>query len=71
MAANLSERDPYTMKHLAAWLDSYVDGDDCREAVKAAMLEVYDDDPEYWSSQSWPNLFDRAKCDRIITKYRS
>lgn len=63
------QRDAYTMRHLAAWLDSQVNGDTCREECRDAMLHVYDDDPEYWMSQSWPNLFDRAKCWDIVRKY--
>lgn len=63
--------DRATLKHLDTWLYTYVDGDDCREAVKTAMLAYAADDPEYWSAQSWPNLFDRCKADRIVTEYRS
>ena len=63
------ERDSFTMRHLAAWLDAQVNGDTCREEVKAAMLDLYDDDPEYWMSQSWWNLFYRVNGDRIIARY--
>jgi len=63
------ERDAYTMQHLEAWLDSQVNGDDCRDEVRTAMLAMFDDDPEYWGSQSWPNLFDRAKCWLILERY--
>ena len=62
-------RDAYTMRHLDAWLDSEVNGDTCREEVRTAMLSLYDDDPEYWDSQSWWNLFYRTQCDRILEKY--
>lgn len=63
------ERDSFTMRHLAAWLNEQVNGDTCREECRDAMLTIYDDDPEYWMSQSWSNLFDRAQCDRIIVRY--
>ena len=60
-----AERDPYTMKHLNAWLDQEIHGDTVREKVKACMLKLFDEDPEYWSSQSWWNLYDRAGCREI------
>ncbi len=62
-------RDAYTMKHLEAWLNAEVNGDSCRDEVRASMLNVYDDDPEYWMSQSWWNLFDRAKCMDILRRW--
>jgi hypothetical protein len=62
-------RDPYTMRHLNTWLNEQVNGDTCREECQAAMLVIFDDDPEYWSGQSWPNLFDRAKCWDIVRRY--
>lgn len=65
----MENRDPYTMKHLNTWLDSEINGDTCREEVKTAMLSLYDDDPEYWGSQSWWNLFYRVKADRILARY--
>jgi len=63
------QRDAYTMRHLEAWLDSQVNGDSCRDECRTAMLAIYDDDPEYWSGQSWPNLFDRAKCWDTVRRY--
>lgn len=62
--------DRFTVRHLDTWLDRHVNGDTCRLAVKAAMLAVYLDDPEYWSAQAWTNLYDRAKCERIEALYR-
>ena len=62
--------DPWTLRHLDQWLDRYVDGDDCRAEVKAAMLAYAADDSEYWPAQGWTNLFDRARADRIVTRYR-
>ncbi len=59
------ERDPYAMKHLNTWLDHEIDGDDHREKVKACMLKMFDEDPEYWSGQSWWNLYDRAGCQKF------
>lgn len=58
-------RDQYVMRHLDAWLDKEINGDTRRDAVREAMLVVYDTDPEYYGSQSWWNVYDRAKCDRI------
>ena len=63
--------DGATLRHLDRWLERDIDGEDCRDAVKIAMLAYAADDPEYWSAQSWPNLFDHAKCDRIVTEHRS
>lgn len=63
--------DRIMLAHLDAWLDHEVDGDDCRAEVKAAMLQVASDDPEYWAGQSWPNLFDQAKCWKIVEKHRA
>jgi hypothetical protein len=60
------ERDRDTMRDLSEWLDSHVHGDTIRDQVREAMMSVYDSDPKYWMSQSWINLFDRAKCDRIL-----
>lgn len=54
--------DAGTLKHLDAWLDAQVDGDDHRALVREQMLAFAADDAEYWSCQSWTNLFDRAKC---------
>lgn len=62
-------RDPYTMQHLEKWLDAHVNGDTCRDECRAAMLAIFDEDPEYWSGQEWTNLFDRAKCGDIQRKY--
>jgi hypothetical protein len=59
------DRDPYTIKHLNAWLDAEINGDTRRDLVREAMLSVYDTDPEYYGSQSWWNVYDRAKCGRI------
>jgi len=62
--------DAAMLKHLDAWLYTAVDGDDCREEVRTAMLTYAAGDPEYWSAQSWPNLFDHAHCDAIVTVHR-
>ena len=62
-------RDAYTMRHLEAWLDNQVNGDTCRDEVRVAMLAMFDDDPEYWGSQEWSNLFDRAKGWDILKRY--
>lgn len=57
--------DRATLKHLDTWLDNEMHGDEYRAKVRAQMLAEAADDPEYWSSQSWWNLFDRSGCDRI------
>jgi hypothetical protein len=62
--------DRYTVMHLDAWLDQEIDGNDTRARVREAMLTFIADDPEYWGSQSWWNVFDHAKCQRIIEQTR-
>jgi hypothetical protein len=62
--------DHWTLKHLDAWLEHAVDGDDCRADVRAAMLAYAESDPEYWAGQSWPNLFDHVDGWRIVSKWR-
>ena len=57
--------DPYTRKHLDRWLDDQINGDGRRDAVRAAMLAFIADDPEYWGSQSWWLVYDRAKCQDV------
>jgi hypothetical protein len=64
------ERDPYTMRHLNAWLEEQINGDTNRDRVKSAMLALFDTDPEYYSSQSWWLVYDRARCARIDESFR-
>ena len=61
----MSAVDTYTRKHLDCWLDSQINGDSRRDTVRAAMLAFIADDPEYWGSQSWWLVYDRAKCQDI------
>lgn len=61
--------DSYTIKHLDAWLEHQVNGDSCRAEVRASMLKLAEDDAEYWSSQGWWNLFDRANCSDILRRH--
>ena len=61
----MSAVDRYTRKHLDCWLDDQINGDSRRDAVRAAMLAFIADDPEYWGSQSWWLVYDRAKCQDI------
>ena len=61
----MSVVDRYTRKHLDCWLDSQINGDSRRDTVRAAMLAFIADDPEYWGSQSWWLVYDRAKCQDI------
>ena len=65
----MQDIDPYTIDHLDKWLDAQINGDTVREKIRAAMLSFISDDPEYWSAQEWWNVFDRAKCNRIIEDY--
>jgi hypothetical protein len=58
--------DTYTIRHLDAWLDREISGDKLRGMVRDAMIAFISDDPEYWGSQSWWNVYDRARCDRIV-----
>ena len=60
------ERDRYTIRHLDAWLDEQIHRDTLRASVRAAMLAFIADDPEYWGSQSWWLVYDRAECGRIV-----
>ena len=60
--------DSWTLKHLDAWLDQQFNGDTYRATIRAYMLKEAEKDPEYWSGQSWWNLFDRARCD-LIERY--
>jgi hypothetical protein len=59
------EIDAYTIKHLDQWLDAQIDGDTMRVKVREKMLSFIASDPEYWGSQSWWNVWDRAGCDRL------
>jgi hypothetical protein len=60
------EIDPYTIRHLDAWLENQINGDTLRDKVRTAMLTFISNDPEYWGSQEWWNVFDRAKCHDIF-----
>lgn len=64
-----TERDRYTMNSLETWLEQ-VNGDSLREQVREAMLAVLDTDPDYYGSQSWELIHDRAKCNRLEEAYR-
>ena len=57
--------DRYTVRHLDTWLDEQIGGDVLRAAVREAMLAFIADDQEYWGSQSWWLVYDRARCDRL------
>ena len=59
--------DPYVVKHLNCWLDDQINGDTRRERVRNTMLAFIAEDPEYWGSQSWWLVYDRAKCDDIAS----
>lgn len=54
------------LQNLDHWLEREIHGDECREKVRAAMIKLISPDPEYWGSQRWWNVFDHAKCDRLI-----
>ena len=58
-------RDPYTMRHLDAWLDKQIHGDSHRERVRECMLALVDQDPEYWGAQGWWHVYDRAGCFKL------
>ena len=58
--------DPYTVKHLDAWLDEQISGDTRRDAVRSIMLDFIADDQEYWGAQSWWLVYDRAGCDAFF-----
>ncbi len=61
--------DAGTLKHLDAWLDEQFGGDTYRLQIRCTMLTFAADDVEYWSCQSWWNLFDHAKCNLIKRGY--
>jgi hypothetical protein len=63
-------RDPYTVRHLNAWLEQQINGDAFRERVREAMLALVDTDPEYYGSQSWWLVFDRSGCQEIEASFR-
>jgi hypothetical protein len=56
----------YTLRHLDQWLDRQIHGDTLREKIRTTMIALISDDPEYWGSQEWWNVYDHAKCDRIV-----
>lgn len=60
-----STRDPAVMKHLEKWLAAQVKDEALRDKVRAAMLKLYDEDPEYWGEKSWWDLYDRAGCAKL------
>ena len=47
------------------WLDVNVHGDRSRAIVKAQMLDLIATDPEYWWSQSWTLIQDRAAIEAV------
>lgn len=51
--------DPFTLKHLRAWLLKQVEDEDRRERVEVAMLAVVSEDPTYWGGKSWWEVYDR------------
>jgi hypothetical protein len=64
----MTEFDSWTIKHLDQWLSREIGGEAYRTKVRERMLEFANrNDAEYWASQSWWNLFDRSRCDRIAT----
>jgi hypothetical protein len=65
----MADVDPYTIKHLDAWLEKEINGDAKRAAVREAMLAFIADDPEYWGSQAWWLVFDRAQCNLIVHRF--
>ncbi len=52
--------DEFTRKHLEAWADRTL-YDDERDAVLAAMIALYIDDPAYWAELGWPALRDAVR----------
>lgn len=58
--------DRYTARHLDNWLDHQISGDTLRAHIRDAMIAFIAQDEEYWGSQSWWNVFDQAKCQRIV-----
>lgn len=61
--------DPYFRQHLRMWLDSNINGDDCRAEVAVAMVDLFVSDVEYWSSKSWTEVYDDANCVQIELPY--
>jgi hypothetical protein len=61
--------DAFTAKHLEAWFDRVLTSDDNRDAVRAAMVEAYSDDPEYWSNAGWLPLFDSVNGLELAQNY--
>jgi hypothetical protein len=57
--------DSYTIRHLDAWLEKQT-RDSVRPMVRNAMLELIATDEEYWGAQGWWNVWDHARCDRIV-----
>ncbi len=47
--------DTFTTKLLDAWLER-TERENMWTPLKRLMLDVFDDDPEYWGNQEWSKL---------------
>ncbi len=66
---HISGIDPYTVRHLDAWLEREVHENE-RDAIRAYMLQTVAEDEEYWSAQGWFRVYDHARRDCYATQRR-
>jgi hypothetical protein len=58
--------DDFTRQHLMAWLDRTVPEHALAplvtvEDVAGVMEEVWSEDPDFWSAQGWPKVYESAR----------
>ncbi len=60
---HISDIDPFTVRHLDAWLERNARAEDIEE-TRAYMLQVVAEDEEYWAAQGWWRVHDTMIEDR-------
>lgn len=58
--------DTYTRKHLESWLHHNVSEHSLPPLVDMGLIAsvlaaVWSEDPDYWSSQGWPRVWNEAR----------
>jgi hypothetical protein len=53
--------DAQTREHLEHWLERFVHEEE-RAETREKITALYDSDPEFWSTHSWPEMRAATEC---------
>lgn len=52
--------DEWTLNHMNKWLSDQFNEDEA-DLIRPAMITTFNDDPEYWSNESYWEVYEAAR----------